>query len=167
MEIFDLIDEADRVIGQATRDECHANPDFIHHVVHFTLVDRIHHLFLITQRSFAQKTDPGKWCFLGEHIIAGESYDQAVVRGATEELGFRPGKYSFEAQTIFRQPRQTEIAKFYFIDWHDEKIKFDTHEIIKIDWLTQEELIKNKNNYSQMAQYWVDHVDWSGNRVSL
>ena len=81
-EIFDVVNEKDEVIGTAPREECHSNPGLIHHTVHFTLIDRKKKRVFLTQRSFKKEHDAGKYCFLGEHMLSGESYEDALKRGS-------------------------------------------------------------------------------------
>lgn len=73
MKYFDIVNEQDEVIGERTAVECHADPKLIHRVVHFTLVDKENKKILISQRSFEVKFDSGKWCFMGEHVLSGET----------------------------------------------------------------------------------------------
>lgn len=160
MEIFDLVNEKDEVTGQATREEFHSNPKLIHRVVHFTLADKKRGQILITLRAFNLKTDPGKWCFLGEHIAAGENYKEALKRGADEELGLDISNFKEVNHRLIRSPKQTEFARFFIIDWVSEPINFDKAEVVKVRWLNPEELIKGKNNYSEQTRYWVENTDW-------
>ncbi len=160
MEIFDLVDENDHVVGQATRDECHANKNLIHRTVHFTLIDRQAKKIFLTQRSFHKPTDPGKLCFLGEHVLTQESYRDAVFRGAREELGFTPQNYKELSYHIFRFPHQTEFVRFFVVAWNGEEIKYDENEVIKTEWLDTKTLVDNKQHYSDPARLWVESINW-------
>lgn len=160
MEIFDLVDRNDNVIGKATRDECHSDPNKIHRTVHFTLVDRKNNKVFLTQRSFSKQTDPGKLCFLGEHMLSGETYDEGVKRGAKEELGLDISKFKEVSHNIFTFPNQTEFVRFFLIDWNGEDIKYDEHEIVSTKWLDLKTLIKQKNEYSDMTRFWIENTNW-------
>lgn len=160
MEIFDVVNENDEVVSTAPREECHANPDLIHRTVHFSLIDKKNKKVLMTQRSFSKKTDPGKLCFLGEHMLSGESWQEGLIRGAKEELSFNAKDFVELANNIFRFPNETEFVRFFLINWSGEKLDYDKDEIIKIDWVNFEDLIASKSNYSNMTQYWVDNVSW-------
>ena len=160
MEYFDVVNEKDEVIGKAGREECHSNPNLIHRTIHFTLIDKSDKKIFITQRSFTKPNDAGKWCFLGEHISRGENYDEAVKRGVREELGFIPSKYKELVNHIFSYDKQTELVRFFLVDWNGEKINFDNEEIVKTDWLSPNELLKNSLDYSEMTRYWIKSVNW-------
>jgi len=162
MRVFDQVNEKDEIIGQATVEEFHSNPELIHRVVHFTLVDIKRKKVLITLRSFNLKIDPGKWCFLGEHVDTDENYDEALVRGAKHELGLNIKKYKELKHRIIRSPKQTEFARFFIINWTREKIDYDLKEVVAIEWLDPEELIRKKHNYSEQTRHWVEGVNWQG-----
>lgn len=38
IELLNVIDLNDNIIGQASRAECHQNPQLLNHTVHFTLI---------------------------------------------------------------------------------------------------------------------------------
>ncbi len=84
-ELFDIVDDHDRVIGRATRAEVHAR-QLWHRAVHVFLFNRQGELY-IQQRALTKDTSPG--CFdssASGHLDAGESYDDAVHRELREEL---------------------------------------------------------------------------------
>ncbi len=161
-EIFDVVNEKDEVVGTASREECHSNPDLIHHTVHFTLIDRKKKKIYLTQRSLEKDHDAGKYCFLGEHMLAGESYDEAVKRGVEEELGFVPNSFVELAHNIFSYQTQTEFIRFFLVDWFGEEIKWDKREMEKVLWVDVHELAEADYDYSKMTRYWIDNIDWDG-----
>lgn len=160
MEIFDVVNENDEVIGTATREECHSDSSLIHRAVHFALFDKKNRKVLLTQRSFKKETDPGKLTFLGEHVVADEGYRETAKRGVSEELGFVPKSVQEVQHNIFRLHGQTEFVRFFIVDWNGEKIKIDKEEVIDIKWMSPELLVKQKSNYSEMTRYWVENIDW-------
>ena len=85
-ELFDIVDERDRVLGQAPRAEVHARR-LRHRAVHIFLFNRQGQLY-IQQRALTKDTSPG--CFdssASGHLDAGEDYDHAARRELHEELG--------------------------------------------------------------------------------
>ena len=85
-EIFDVVDPADRVIGQAPRSQVHSL-HLLHRAVHVLLFDRSGAL-LVQKRSATKDTYPG--CYdssASGHLNAGEEYDAAAARETQEELG--------------------------------------------------------------------------------
>lgn len=158
-ELLDIVDENDNVIGQEMRSVCHSNPKLIHHTVHFTLIDPRTNKIFLHQRSFSKQSDPGKICFFGEHIQAGESYNKAIKRGVSEELGFNPKRFIELSTHKFVYDQQTEIVKFYLVIWEEEEIKIDQTEAINTFWYDQTELVKNMKTYSDITQHWAKLID--------
>ncbi len=99
-ELFDVVDEADRVIGQATRAEVHRK-NWWHRAVHAWVFNAAGEVFL-QKRSHLKDLAPGRWdSSCSGHLDSGEGYDGAVVRELAEELGLRldgvPERLHFEA----------------------------------------------------------------------
>ena len=85
-EIFDVVDERDRVIGRATRAEVHARK-LRHRAVHVLLFNRRSELF-VQKRSVSKDTFPR--CYdssASGHLNSGEDYDTCARREIHEELG--------------------------------------------------------------------------------
>lgn len=85
-EIFDIVDEQDRVIGQAPRPAVHAG-GLRHRAVH-VLIFNSHSELLVQKRAATKDTFPG--CFdssASGHLGTGEDYDAAACRELREELG--------------------------------------------------------------------------------
>lgn len=89
-ELFDVVNERDEVVGQATRGEVHAR-GLWHRAVHVFVFDRHGRLFL-QKRSLAKDKSPGLWdASCSGHVDAGELYDTAAQRELREELGLERG----------------------------------------------------------------------------
>lgn len=85
-ELFDVVDEQDRVVGQATRGEVHRKKLW-HRAVHAWVFNARGDVFL-QKRSLLKDMAPGLWdSSCSGHLDAGESYDQAIVRELEEEIG--------------------------------------------------------------------------------
>ncbi|MFF9015608.1 NUDIX hydrolase [Streptomyces sp. NPDC014870] len=85
-EILDVVDEHDEVVGQAPRTEVYAR-GLIHRCTFIQVRDA-------QDRVFVHRRTPGKLVypsmydmFVGGVVGAGESYDDAALREAEEELG--------------------------------------------------------------------------------
>lgn len=161
MKYFDIVTEQDEVIGRKTAQECHVDQSLIHRVVHFTLIDPKEKKILITQRSFEVAFDSGLWCFMGEHVLSGNSNDETVQKGVRNELGFSAQTFFEAGHHIFSYATQTEFVRFFVVVWNGEELKPDSSEIIDTEWVTTDELLKNKEGYSTMTQYWIDTVEWN------
>lgn len=85
-EIFDVVDENDRVIRQATRKEVHTRK-WLHRAVHVLVFNAAGRVFL-QKRSMAKDSSPGCWdSSCSGHLDAGETYLHAAVRELQEEIG--------------------------------------------------------------------------------
>ncbi len=90
-EIFDVVDEQDNVLRQATRKEVHDN-GLIHRAVHVLVFNKKHDC-LLQQRSLLKDRHPGVWdSSAAGHLDAGEDYDTAARRELEEELGITDTK---------------------------------------------------------------------------
>ena len=85
-EQFAVVDDYDRVIGQASRGKVHGD-NLLHRAVHILLFNGKGELFL-QKRSRFKDRHPGLWdSSAAGHVDAGEDYDQTARRELEEELG--------------------------------------------------------------------------------
>ena len=85
-EIFDVVNEEDRVTGQATRREVHEK-GLLHRAIHVFVVNR-HGELLLQKRSRFKDAHPDVWdSSVAGHLDAGEDYGAAAVRELEEEMG--------------------------------------------------------------------------------
>ena len=85
-ERFDVVDENDHVIAQASRHEVHEG-NLRHRAVHVFVFDRHGQLFL-QKRSRWKDRHPSVWdSSAAGHLNAGQDYDDAARRELAEELG--------------------------------------------------------------------------------
>jgi len=135
-ELFDVVDDHDRVIGRAPRREVHAN-NLLHRAVHIFAVNRAGAIFL-QKRSALKDTNPGLWCSsCAGHVDAGEDYDRTVPRELTEELGIAPGTYPAPERLFKTAPcRDTgwEFVWTYRLH-HDGPFTLNPAEVDAGEWL--------------------------------
>ncbi|MFE4695328.1 NUDIX domain-containing protein [Streptomyces sp. NPDC056749] len=102
-EILDIVDENDEVVGQAPRGEATAR-GLRHRVVFIEARDAEGRLF-VHRRTATKLVFPSHYdMFVGGVVGAGESYDEAALREAEEELG------------VSGLPRPTPLFKFLYED---------------------------------------------------
>ncbi|WP_022665920.1 NUDIX hydrolase [Desulfospira joergensenii] len=116
-EIFDVVDEEDRIIGEARRDQVHGNPLLIHRVVHVLVFNRDHELYL-QKRAATKDVQPGKWdTSVGGHVDKGESYEDAAIREMEEELGIRGAQLDFLYKYRHINDFESEYVSTYSCVW--------------------------------------------------
>ena len=85
-EIFDVVDDRDRVIGKQTRREVHRR-GLKHRAVHVLVFNDRGEVYL-QKRSFKKDNFPGAWdSSASGHLDSGETYDACAVRETREEIG--------------------------------------------------------------------------------
>ncbi|MDR0768593.1 MAG: NUDIX domain-containing protein [Dysgonamonadaceae bacterium] len=112
-EIFPLVDESGKVIGQATRSKCHNGSKMLHPVVHLYVFNGRGEL-LLQKRAANKDIQPGKWdTSVGGHVNSGESVEDALYREAKEELGMENFTPEFIQSTIFESDIEKEFVYSY------------------------------------------------------
>lgn len=140
-EIFDVVDAADRVVGQAPRTQVHARK-WLHRSVHILVRNSQGQIYL-QKRSMKKDLLPGVWTTSASgHVDSGESYDIAAVRELREELGIDSGS-PCQLRFLFKHNacRYTgqEFIQVYEIVW-DGEIIIDPEEIDYGQWYGSEEI---------------------------
>jgi len=135
MELLDIVDEQDQVVGQASRAEIHAK-GLAHRACHMLLFNSAGQLFL-QKRSMLKDEAPGLWdSSAAGHVDAGELYIDCAVRELEEELGL---KVDASALTeLFKLPatpeNAMEFATVYSVT-SDALLTLDPSEIDAGIWL--------------------------------
>ena len=85
-EMFDVVDESDRVLEAKPRDVVHVN-NLLHRAVHMLIFNSRGEL-LLQKRSIWKDRNPGRWdSSAAGHLDSGENYLEAARRELREELG--------------------------------------------------------------------------------
>lgn len=120
MELFPIVDGEGRVVGRATRGECHSGSMLLHPVVHLHVINARGELYL-QRRPEWKDIQPGRWdTAVGGHVDYGEDTLDALHREAREELGIE----GFEAQKlcsyIFKSDVEQEYVNVYYTHYDGE-----------------------------------------------
>ncbi len=100
-ELLDIVDEDDRVIGQARRGDTYERR-LRHRCVFILASDELGRIF-VHRRTAEKLIFPSRYdMFVGGVVGAGESYDEAALREAEEELG------------VSGLPRPVPVLKFLY-----------------------------------------------------
>lgn len=109
-ELFPLVDEDGRVIGSATRGECHSGSKLLHPVVHLHVFNTAGDIYL-QKRPVWKDIQPGKWdTAVGGHIDYGEEIEAALRREVREELGITEFTAEFVGKYVFESQRERELV---------------------------------------------------------
>lgn len=165
-EVFDLVDDDGKIIGQAPRRRCHGDPSLRHRAVHVLVFDEGGRLFL-QKRSTLKDTAPGLWdTSVGGHMQPGETPLESAQREFAEELGVPPSPmlpaYTYEWSTPF----ETELIHA-FATLHAGPFTLATEEIEEGRFWDQAELesaLTNgpftpqlKKEFSRMKAWWAEN----------
>ncbi|HKK01791.1 MAG TPA: NUDIX domain-containing protein [Desulfuromonadales bacterium] len=138
VEVFEIVDENDRVIGQAPRSRCHGDPSLVHQVAHVLVFNGRGEL-LLQKRSLNKDIQPGRWdTSVGGHLDPGEDYLAAACREMNEELGVSGIALTYLYASRIRNAIESENVATYLARY-DGEIRFDPDEIDEIRfWKTDE-----------------------------
>ncbi|MFJ9177442.1 NUDIX hydrolase [Streptomyces sp. NPDC102360] len=131
-EILDIVDEQDRVVGQAPRGEAYAK--HLRHRCAFILARNPAGDIFVHRRTPTKLVFPSHYdMFVGGVVGAGETYDEAALREAEEELGVSglpqptplftflyegdagQSWWSYVYEVTFALPVRPQVEE---IDWH-------------------------------------------------
>ncbi|MCK5856549.1 MAG: NUDIX domain-containing protein [Bacteroidales bacterium] len=142
-EWLPVVDKEGNVIGKATRDECHRNPELIYPVIRMHLINNSGQI-LLQKRSLKSDIEAGKWdAAVAGHIKHGEDIEQAVIRESQEEINFKPDFLDLLEKRIFKAPNSTALM-FIFITQTDKNIEANKKEVEDARFFTFEQMMELK-----------------------
>ncbi len=106
-----MVDEVDRVIGQATRQEIHRR-HLLHRSAHILVFNSNNEIF-IQKRSMVKDESPGLWdTSSAGHVDSGEDYEECAHRELWEELGVKGVLIYFARISACRETHQEHVQIF-------------------------------------------------------
>ena len=140
IEMLDIVNDADEVVGQASRVEVHRKR-LNHRATHILLFNSAQQVF-VQLRSMTKDTNPGLWdTSAAGHVDAGESYEACAVRELQEELGIAVSVDNLAE--VGRLP-PTEMNGFEFVRIYtaqsDDPITLEANEVDDGKWVGETEL---------------------------
>jgi isopentenyldiphosphate isomerase len=139
--MFDVVNEADEVVGRATRSEVHRR-GLLHRATHVLAFNSRKQVFL-QKRSLQKDRQPGLWdSSASGHVDAGEDYDTCAVRELREEIGL---ELSATPQRLFRLVAgpETDFEHLWVYRCEAEgPFELNTEEIERGGWFSPEEVTK-------------------------
>jgi isopentenyl-diphosphate delta-isomerase len=164
-ELFDVVDEADRVIGRAPRREVHARK-LNHRATHILVHDDVGRVFL-QRRSLTKDSFPGCWdSSCSGHVDAGENYETAARRELGEELGWHDTSLPLRPLLMLLTSPTTghEFIQIYALGPVNGPFTLHPEEIIDGRWLAPAEIIawieREPEAFASAARHlWTEHYD--------
>ena len=163
MEILDIFDEEQNIIGKEERKVVHEKGLWHIHVGVWLMNEEGKLLF--QKRSSTKKRNPNKWTRTGGHVDSGETPLLGIQREAEEEIGVKIPQDKFELISI----EKTEADKFnhhftysYFVyvDYKIEDYTMQEEEVSDLKYISIEEMeyAKKNNDESYAFTKW-DNID--------
>ncbi len=138
-EWFDVVDEQDRVVGAAPRQEVHAR-GLLHRAVHVLVSDGAGRV-LLQKRSASKDMYPNQWAASASgHVDRGEDYDTAVVRELGEEIGVRVAAVPERLCRIDACEETGREFVWVYRVRHDGPIEASAEEISEVAWRSLAEI---------------------------
>ena len=139
-ELLDIVNDNDNITGQEMRSTVH-KLGLQHRGVHiffFTSDGKM----LVQKRSADRASSPSALdCSISEHVKAGESYLDAAIRGAREEMGVDAGELIPLVKFKMNYgPNDNEISVVYKGTVNPALVKFDPIEISEIGYYNMDEI---------------------------
>lgn len=144
-EIIDLVDENDNVIRQIQRDDSvsyvQTHGGYIR-VVDCYIMNSKGELWVPTRTAKKRIAPNGLDFSIGEHMQAGETYEDAIVRGFREEVGFEPEAERLEFLGVNKPHETSDIFQGFFIYHSDETPSLNLEDFVSARWIKPEEFLK-------------------------
>lgn len=138
-EVFDIVDEHDRVVGAELRGEIHRR-GLLHRAVHIFWL-RPDGLLCLQRRSFAKDNSPGLLSSsCAGHVDSGEDYVSAAVRELREELGISvaPEQFTEIDYAPWHRDLGNEFVRSYVLRGEFPTVLAE-HEVDSLLWRTPAE----------------------------
>ncbi len=139
-ELVDVVDEDDRVVGQALRTDVRGR-NLLHREVAAIVRDRRDAIF-VHRRTETKDVFPGLYdMFVAGVVTSGEGYDQAIRRELAEELGIDGVHPSFLFKTRYKDPAINWWTSVYEVAW-DGPVRLQEDEIAWGAFMPQGDLVE-------------------------
>ncbi|OGF99220.1 hypothetical protein A2Y99_04550 [Candidatus Gottesmanbacteria bacterium RBG_13_37_7] len=161
-EVFDIVDEKDRVIGRKTREEVHKDKNFIHRSIAVAVFNSRREIYL-QQRSTTKDMDPLLWTIsCSGHVLSGDSYEITAHRELIEELGVDL-QIEPVAKYLCSIESETEMIMLFKASY-DGSFVLNKKEIIQGAFIKKKELgdrrLKSAIKLSHMGKIALEKLEW-------
>ena len=148
MEILDIVDQNDNIIGQAPKDDAYENK-LGHRIVH-VLIFNDQKKIVLQLRSANVSFCPLHWSTtVGGHVQAGETYEQAAIREYEEELCTK-SKLEILGKDLYQVKNRPDKFLMTFTSTFNGPFNPDQKVVEKVDFFSLPEIktmIENKEKF--------------------
>lgn len=141
MEIVDIVDENDQVVGNISKDIAHKK-GLLHRTAIAEVINSKGEWLLVKQAG--HKQDAGQYVNpVGGHVSSGETEDEALKREAAEEVGLKDFKFKLIGKAIFNRKVIGRKENHYFIVYEiysDGNIRLND-ESVDYKWFSRGEIV--------------------------
>lgn len=138
MEILDVVDKNDNVIGNAPKEEIYKK-SLCHRIVHILIFNKKGDMAL-QLRSANVSFCPNHWSTsVGGHVQSGESNEAAALREYEEELG-KKTKLEFFSKDFYVGPGSPEKFLITFKTEYDGPFNPDPNAVEKVEFFSMKEI---------------------------
>lgn len=140
MELVDIVNERNEVVGQIDKDEAHTN-GALHRCIISELIDSKGNWTLVKQASSRQ--DGNKYVSpVGGHVQSGESEEDALKRETLEEIGIHVTSFKLVGRAIFNREvigrRENHYCAMYEV--YSDELPTLNHESVGFETFSREQL---------------------------
>ncbi|MBT3539130.1 NUDIX domain-containing protein [Candidatus Parcubacteria bacterium] len=148
VELITHVDEHDNVLGARPKTDFFNNPSLYCRTSHLYLFN-LEGKLLIQQRTKTRKNYPGMYdASVSGTVREKETYEEALVREAGEELGIKNISYNLFLKGVYSDDVHTSHKSLYTAIYNGP-ITFQKEEVEKIYWMSRSEITKEMKKYSE------------------
>lgn len=164
-ELVDVVNEENEVIEKASRGEAHKK-GLIHRALSVLVINSKGEI-LLQQRSANRSIHTLSWDLsTSEHVLSGETYEQAGVRSVKEELGvevsvkrvnktnLQKREYRVRGETVYEYEMVTML-----VATHEGPFKIDPNEVDQVKFFSEKEIEKMIKNGTKFTPWFLD--EWN------
>lgn len=145
VEWVPLVNEKGEIIGKATRQQCHSNPELIHPIARMHIFNSSGQIYLQKRLAIAE-TAPNLWdAAVAGHIKYGETVEVALQREAFEEMNLKSFNSKPIKSYIFKTQIETELLILHYCIF-DQQINPNYNEVQSTRFFTIKQIEDLKNS---------------------
>lgn len=159
-EIFDLVDDDGKIIGQERRGVVHTT-GLLHRAV-YVWVFNTNNAVLLQRRSLSKLIGPGEWDLsTAEHLSQGETFKEAAIRGLKEELGIDNVSIDGPLTSLHKNEyhqgpyHDVELVQSFIVRGFDGEVQFQDGEVIDAEWVDMSDLAKAVHAHPEKYTNWM------------